>query len=136
MPCLIHLLDQFIDLVLPVAQIATFDKVLELSLVEAARRAVKLERPKEVGSLLEVGANGEDLMDQILHTDHAVLAEVLFDDFVVSQWESLLVDLAITALCSVLASDCRQFLVEWLTVDELTNGLLVRVAIGDEGLND
>ena len=34
----------------------------------------QLERPEEVGRLLEVGADGEDLVDQILHTDDVVLA--------------------------------------------------------------
>jgi hypothetical protein len=95
----IHLFDQFVDLVFSVAQITTFDKVLELPLVEATSRAVQLERPQEVGRLLEVGADGVNLVDQILHTDHAVLAEVLLDDFVVSQRKSLLVNLAIPSLC-------------------------------------
>jgi hypothetical protein len=72
--------------------------VLELPLVKAASRAVQLERPQEVGSLLEVGTNGVDLVDEILHTDHAILAEILLNNLVVRQWQSLLVDLAITAL--------------------------------------
>jgi hypothetical protein len=93
------LLDELVDLVLSVAQITALDEVLELPLVEAARRAVELKWPQEVGSLLEVGPDSVDLVDKILHTDHAVLAEVLFDDLVVRQRQSLLVDLAITALC-------------------------------------
>jgi hypothetical protein len=39
-------------------------------------------------------------MDQVLHTDHTILAEVFLDDLVVGQWESLLVDLAIATLCT------------------------------------
>jgi hypothetical protein len=93
------LLDKLVDLVLSVTQITALDKVLELPLVEAASRAIQLEWPQEVGSLLEVGTDSVDLVDEILHTDHAVLAEVLFDDLVVRQRQSLLVDLAITALC-------------------------------------
>jgi hypothetical protein len=73
--------------------------VLELPLVKAASRAVKLERPEEVGRLLEVGTNCVNLVDEILHTNHAVFAEVLLNDLVVCQRQSLFVDLAITALC-------------------------------------
>jgi hypothetical protein len=96
---LIHLFDQFVDLVLSVAQITAFDKVLEFPFVEATSRAVQLERPQEIRGLLEVGADGVNLMDQVLHTDHAVFAEVLLNDLVVSQRKSLLVDLAVTSLC-------------------------------------
>jgi hypothetical protein len=93
------LLNQFVDLVLSVAKIAALDEVLELSLLEATIRAVELEWPQEVRRLLEVGADSVDFVDHVLHADHAVLAEVLFDDLVVRQRQSLLVDLAITALC-------------------------------------
>jgi hypothetical protein len=81
----VHLPNQIIDLVFPVAQVTTFDEVLELPLAEAAGRAVQLEWPQEVGCGLEVRADGADLMNHIFHTDHAELAEVLFDDLVVSQ---------------------------------------------------
>ena len=45
---LVHLPDQLIDLLLPVAQVTTLDEVLELPLTEAASWAVQLERPQEV----------------------------------------------------------------------------------------
>jgi hypothetical protein len=41
--------------IFPVAQITTLDKMLELPSPEAPSRVVKLERPKEVTRLLEVG---------------------------------------------------------------------------------
>ena len=88
-------------MVFTVAQVTTLDEVLKLPLVEAAVGAVQLERPQEVRGLLEVGADGVDLVDEILHTDHAVLSEVLLDDLVVSQRQALLVNLAISALCVV-----------------------------------
>jgi hypothetical protein len=94
----IHLPDQFVDLVLAVAQVSALDKVLELPLTEAAGWAVQLEGPQEVRGLLEVGADGVNLVDQILHTDHAVLAEILLDDLVVGERQALLVDLAISTL--------------------------------------
>jgi hypothetical protein len=69
--------------------------------------------------LLEVGADGEDLVDQILHADNAVLAKVLLNDRVVGESNALFVDLSITAL-----------------VDELTNSLQVGVTVGDPWLDD
>lgn len=96
---LVHLPDQLVDLLFPVAQVAALNVVLKLPLAEAARWAVELERPQEVGRRLEVGANSADLVDQILHTDHAVLAQVLLDDLIVSQGNPLLINLAVTTLC-------------------------------------
>lgn len=93
--------------------------MLELALVEATSGVGELEGPEEVVGLLEVGANGVDLVDQILNTDDAVLAEVLLDDLVVGDGNALLVDLSVTAL-----------------VDELTDALEVGVTVGDVGVDD
>ena len=38
----------------------------------------QLERPEEVVCLLEVGANGDYLMDEVFNTDNAVFAQNLF----------------------------------------------------------
>lgn len=92
--------------------------MLELALVEATSGVGELEGPEEVVGLLEVGANGVDLVDQILNTDDAVLAEVLLDDLVVGDGNALLVDLSVTAL-----------------VDELTDALEVGVTVGDVGVD-
>ena len=64
--------------------------------------------------MLEVGAHSVDLVDEIFHADDTVLAEVLLDDGVVGEGDALLVDLAVSAL-----------------VDQLTDGLEVRFATGD-----
>jgi hypothetical protein len=69
--------------------------------------------------LLEVGTNSEDLVDQILHADNAVLAKAVLNDGIVGEGDALLVDLSVSAL-----------------VDELTNCLEVRVSVGDPWLND
>jgi hypothetical protein len=69
--------------------------------------------------LLEVGANGEDLVDQILHADNAVLAKGLLDDGVVGKSNALLIDLSVSTL-----------------VDELTNSLEVGVSVGNPWLDD
>ena len=73
----------------------------------------ELERPEEVGGLLEVGANGEDFVDEVFHGEDVVFAKCLFDDTVAGKRNALLVDLAVATL-----------------VDEFTNGLEVRLAVG------
>lgn len=71
-----------------------------------------LERPEEVGGGLEVGADGEDLVDEVLNADDAVLAEHLLNLGVLADGDALAVDLGIAAL-----------------VDELLDGLQVGEAV-------
>jgi hypothetical protein len=93
--------------------------VLELAGAETTSGVGELEGPEEVGGLLEVGADSEDLVDEILNTDNAVLAEVLLNNGVVGKGNALLVDLSVTTL-----------------VDELLDGLQVGVTVGDPGLDN
>jgi hypothetical protein len=94
--------------------------VLELASPEATSWVAELEGPEEVARLLEVGANSKDLMDQVLHTYNAKLAEMLLDDGVVGERNAVLVDrLSVATL-----------------VDEFADRFEVRVAVGDEGLDD
>lgn len=88
--------------------------MLELASAEATVGVRQLEGPQEVAGLLEVGSDGEDLVDQILNTDKAVLSKRFLDQLVVGQRNALLVDLAISAL-----------------VDELADRLQVGITIGD-----
>ena len=116
---LVHLADEGVDVLLTVAKVTTLDVVLELAGTEATSGVGELEGPEEVGGLLEVGANGVDLVDQVLHADNAVLGKVLLNDGVVGEGNALLVDLGVSAL-----------------VDELTDGLQVGVTVGNEGLDN
>lgn len=93
--------------------------MLDLAGVEATSGVGELEGPEEVVDLLEVGTDGIDLVDQVLHADNAVLAEVLLDDLVVGEGDTLLVDLAVAAL-----------------VDKLTDALEVGVTEGNEGVDN
>lgn len=93
--------------------------MLELAGAEATGRVGELEGPEEVGGLLEVGTDGVDLVDEILNTHNAVLAEVLLNNGVVGKSNALLVDLSVTTL-----------------VDKLLDGLQVGVTVGDPGLDD
>ena len=52
----------------------------EFASAESSSWVAELEWPQEVGSLLEVGSNGVNLVDQILHADDTVLAEGTLDD--------------------------------------------------------
>ena len=54
---------------------------------------VQLEGPQEVGSILEVGSNSEDLMDQILNTDDSQLAQLVLNDVVGGDGSSVSIDL-------------------------------------------
>jgi len=116
---LVHLADEGVDVLLTVAKVTTLNEVLELAGAETTSGVAELEGPQEVGGLLEVGANGVDLVDEVLHADDAVLAEGLLDDGVVGKSNALLVDLAISAL-----------------VDKLLDGLEVGVTVGNPGLDN
>jgi len=116
---LVHLLDELVDVVFPVTQVTTLDEMLELAGLEATSGVAELEGPQEVAGLLEVGADGVDLVDEILDADNAILTEVLLDDGVVGERDTLLVDLSIAAL-----------------VDQLTHRLEVGVAVSNERLDD
>ena len=116
---LVHLADESVDVLLTVTSVTTLDEVLDLAGVEATVGVGELEGPEEVVGLLEVGADGVDLVDQVLHADNAVLAEVLLNDLVVGKGNALLVDLSVATL-----------------VDELTDGLEVGVTVGDVGVDD
>jgi hypothetical protein len=116
---LVHLADEGVDSLLAVTKVTTLDEVLELAGTETTSGVGELEGPEEVGGLLEVGANSEDLVDEILNTDNAVLAKVLLNNGVVGKSNTLLVDLSVTTL-----------------VDKLLDGLQVGVTVGDPRLNN
>lgn len=102
-PLSIHLLDQRINLVLAVAEITALDEMLELAGTETTGGVAQLEGPEKIGGLLEIGADSVDLVDEILHTDKTVLAQVVLDKLVIGQGDSLFVDLAVAALIDEVA---------------------------------
>lgn len=84
----------------------------DMSLRTTVRRYVEVLTPKEVRRLLEGWPNSVDFVDEIFHADDAVFAEAILNESVVGKGDTLLVDLAVTAL-----------------VNQLSNGLEVRVAV-------
>ena len=90
-----------------VASLSTFVKVGQLALVPA-QGGGQLEGPDEVVDFLEVGADGEDFVDDVFDARDAFGAQGVFDDAIVGQRNALFVDLAETTL-----------------VDQLTDGFQV-----------
>ena len=70
--------------------VTAFDEVICL-VAHAPKRVAQLEWPEEVVCFLEVGADSDDLMDQILDADDVELAEIVLNDLVVSDGNSLVV---------------------------------------------
>lgn len=90
--------------------------MLELSWdTPATVRVGQLEWPQEVVSLLEVRTDSVKLMDQVINGQDTVLTQMLFDDLVVGQSNSLLVDLTITSLVDQLSGGR----VGWVTVSNV-----------------
>ena len=109
---LVHLLDKSIDVLLSVTKITTLNEMKELSLVESTIWIAQLEWPQEVACLLEVWSNSVDLMNQIFHTNDTEFSKVVLDQLVVSESDSLLVDLAISSLVNQLSSSLQV----WITI--------------------
>lgn len=87
-----HVPEEVVDLALPAAEVSALDEVVGL-LPPSAGGGVQLERPQEVGRVLEVGAHGQDLVDEVLHADDAVLAQLGLDQVVAGDRGALAVDL-------------------------------------------
>lgn len=88
-------------------------------LLEAAEGRRELEGPQEVVGLLELGAAGGDLVDEVLNAGDSGLSELTLDDAVVGDGDSASVHLSVAAL-----------------VDKLADGGSGGVSVGDEGLDD
>ena len=96
----------------------------------AATWVVQFEVPQKVVGILEVGADGVDFVDKILHTDDATLAKFLLDDRVVSQRNSLAVNLAKTTLVDKIANVLQGWVAPgdvWLGNSEHVDGGLVQL---------
>ena len=68
-----HVFEESVDLVFSVAGVSALDVVDHL-LAPSALRVIQLEVPQEIAGVLEVGTDGVDLVDQVLHTDDSPFA--------------------------------------------------------------
>jgi hypothetical protein len=124
--------------VLAVAEITTLDEVLELASTESASGVGQLEWPEEIVHLLEVGADSVDLMDDIFHAHHAVLAQLLLDDGVVRQRDALLVAILHVRSFAMHHHNILRNLHLAISalVDQLTDRLQVGVTVGNVGFHN
>ena len=113
-----HADNEFVDELLAVSPGTTILEWVSL-LFESLERRRKLEGPKEVVGLLEVGSNSPDLVDEVLNGVDSELSENRFNNSVVSEWDSGSVDFAESAL-----------------VDKLADGITGGISVGDEWLTD
>merc|ERR1719232_1490944 len=104
------------DEVFPAAEVSALDKVVGL-LPPPAGGGVQLEGPQKVGGVLEVGPDGDDLVDEVLDADNAELAQLLLDDVVGGDGRPVAVHLNEPTL-----------------VDQLAHRLQVGGSSSDEGL--
>lgn len=96
-----HSIDELIDLDFSVSPDTTV--VVRMSLgSKTLFGRVKFEWPEEVVSLLEVGSEGDNLVDKVLNADESVLSEGVFNNTVISKRDSLSVDLTISSLVNEL----------------------------------
>jgi hypothetical protein len=58
--CLVALADQVVNGIFSVAEVSTFDIVLEFARLEAASGVGELKRPQKIRRLLEIWSNRED----------------------------------------------------------------------------
>jgi len=110
---LYHFLQQFINLVLSAAEVTTLNEVVDL-LSPSTSRSVQFKWPQEVRSVLEVGTNVQDLMNQIFNTNDSKLSEGSFNNVIGGDGSTVAVNLHVSTL-----------------VDELTNRLKVRSTPSD-----
>lgn len=99
---LVHFTNKLVDLVLTVSMVTSLNKVCG-HLAESTLWRTKLQWPEEVVSLLEMLANSVDLMDEIFYADDSKLAQLLLDDGVVCDGDTLFVDLAVATLVDQLS---------------------------------
>lgn len=91
----VHARKQLVDELFTVAPITATLLTEAMSLAdEASAWRRKLERPQEVGCLLEVRPDCVDFMDEVLDAGDAKLSQLLCDHVIVCDGDALLVQLA------------------------------------------
>jgi len=111
---LIHSLHKRVDLVFSVSSISSFLEVIHLLLVSTFWRA-QLEGPQKLVYLFKVLSNDKNLMNDILYAKNSFLSKLFGDDTVVSDGDSLVVDLHKSSFVDQL-SDCFQI---WCSVSNV-----------------
>lgn len=92
---LVYLVDESVDVFFMVVKVIIFDEVFEFVGMEVIVGVVEFEGLEEVGSLFEVGVDGDDFVNEIFDIDDVVFVKVFFDDVVVGEGNVLVVDFVI-----------------------------------------
>lgn len=94
---LIHFSDKLVDLIFTVSMVTPLNKVCG-DLTETTLGGAQLERPQEVVSLLKVLPSSVDFVNEILYTDDTMLSQLLLNDRVVCDCNTLFVHFAVATL--------------------------------------
>jgi len=97
---LVHAGDELVDEFFSVTPVSLSELVESVYLAdESSSGGGQFEGPQKVAGLFEVGADGKDFVDQIIHSvDSALFSEGIRDDAVVREFDSLLVNLSVSSL--------------------------------------
>ena len=98
----VHLAHQLVYQLLPVAVVTALYEMPRLLPVPSTGIA-EFERPEEVVCLLEAGPHGDYLVEEVLHADNAVFPEGFLDDSIVSERDTLVLDLTVASLVDELS---------------------------------
>lgn len=105
-----------VDEFFTVTERTTLDKVLEFSVNTPTTVWIRqFEWPQEVVSLFEVWTNRVDFVNQVFNRLDTVFTQVSFNESVVTQSNSLLVDLTETSLVDQFSNGSQR----WVTVSNV-----------------
>lgn len=107
--------NQSVDEFFSVTGVTTLDKVLEFSSSETTSWVRQFEWPQEVVNLFEVWTNSVNFVNQIFNRQDVEFTQVSFNDSIVRQSNSLLVDLTETSLVNQLSDGSQR----WVTVSNV-----------------
>jgi hypothetical protein len=104
---LIHGLHQAIDIKVSITCIATLGIMLRFSrfprLLFVAIWVTQFKGPKKVADLLKMVTDCVNLMDDVFNADNAMLAQMLFDDIIVIDGQSLTLDFDVASFVNQLS---------------------------------
>ena len=94
---LIHFSDKLVDLVFTVTMVTALNKVCG-HLTETTLRRTQLEWPQEIVSLLKMLTNSVNFMNEILRANDTMFSQLLFNDGVICDGNTLFAHFAKTTL--------------------------------------
>lgn len=133
-----HSLEQLVDLVLAIAEVAAVDVVVVL-LAPSAGRCVQLEGPEEVVDLLEDASDGEQLVDHVFDALHVVaVTQLALDNEVIGDGNATaaVLEVKIGEWSEPSLMDVSTHLNESAFVEQVAGGLQRWIAVGDVRLGN